>query len=657
MSSLIEATPGILLVVVLPGLLVLLIARVRMTAVEAIALLPVCSIGAVWILAEVCLVLGLPFGPPAFGLLVVVLAALLLVAVARKRFRRPPFVADLAPEPRGGARLRIGFGLLGVSVLLGLSIWVPGGMSGQFNTPPNKDSATHGFLTERIIRTESVASSDVVVSDPRGGSAAAEYYPLGMHASLALAARMTGASDAALLTAITVLFAALVLPLGLFALTRMLVPELPLAAGFAAVLGQMLGAFPYEPFAWGGLTLIVGMAMLPVLLTVLFRTVTSGWSRGAMGLSALLVFALFNVYVSVLVFMFFLLALLVVERAWLERSTRALGTAARRLAVVGGVALGLSLPVLVGVLGGVSERSGVTTTRVAPLGEALGRVLSMAYIAQPATWLAILAAGGIAVMLWQRKLVAWAIGTVVVVALATIAETSHGTISQALTLPWYHEAERITFNAIYFVSVFGAVALAVICDVLCRIDRRRTVWALSGAVIAVLVATWFVAGGRSVREDRHLIQTAYRLSSLVGPDQIAAFDYLGKRMPHDGLVLVDGNLDGGLWMYATAGVNPMFGAVPSDTAILRRPDLRERALLRDHLSALGSDPRLEPLLKKYGVRYVYFGSRTYWPYIPGWNLPELLRNPRLGQVFHRGSAYVFEILPPSAPAAGPGSSR
>ncbi len=101
----------------------------------------------------------------------------------------------------------------------------------------------------------------------------------------------------------------------------------------------------------------------------------------------------------------------------------------------------------------------------------------------------------------------------------------------------------------------------------------------------------------------------------------------------------------------------MFGAVPSDTAILRRPDLRERALLRDRLSALGSDPRLEPLLKKYGVRYVYFGSRTYWPYIPGWNLPELLRNPRLRQVFHRGSAYVFEILPPSAPAAGPGSSR
>ncbi len=514
MSSLINAAPGILLVVGLPGVLVLLIARVRLTIVEAVASVPVCSIGAVWVLAEICQLLGVPFGPTAFGLLVLLLLLTLLAVVARRRYRPPELVLDLPPEGEKKAPLRLAFGLLAISVLVGLSVWVPGGMSGTDSTPPNKDSATHGFLIERIIRTESVSPRDVVVSDPRGGSAAAEYYPLAAHASLALAASITGATVASLLTAVTVLFAALVLPLGLFALTRVLLPAAPLAAGFAAVLGQMLGAFPYEPFAWGGITLIVGMAMLPVVLAIVYRTVTSAWSTRTLALSALLITALFSVYVSVLVFLLFLVGLLVVERAWLGRSVSLLVASLRHLAIVCAVALGVSLPVVVGVVQGASERTGVTTTPVSSLGNALHRVLTMAYIAQPATWLAILAAVGIVLMVSRRALLAWAVGAAVVVVLATLAEISHGPLSQLLTLPWYHQAERITFNAIYFVAVFGGAVLALICDAVLTVSKRRSTALLSGAVVLVLLTTWFVGGGQSVRDDRHLIQTAYHLERV-----------------------------------------------------------------------------------------------------------------------------------------------
>ncbi len=109
-------------------------------------------------------------------------------------------------------------------------------------------------------------------------------------------------------------------------------------------------------------------------------------------------------------------------------------------------------------------------------------------------------------------------------------------------------------------------------------------------------------------------------------------------------------------MYADAGVNPMFGALPTDKAIFERRDLRERVYLRDHLSSLGSNPKLEQLLEKYRVHYVYFNSRTYFPYIAGWSLAELTHISRLQQVFRRGSAYVFKISPPNGVAVASGAT-
>ncbi len=382
MSALLRATPGLVLVLGLPGILVILISRVRLTWVQALGAVPVCSIGVVWVLGELSLITGAPFAPLAFWVLIAGLTVAVAATfassswhVSELRFdvddaqsQGVPTDGGLEPT-NGGERFRVwlALGLLAAAVMLGGSIWLRGGIAGSALTPPYPDATNNGFAIARIMHTHSLAASDVLVSDLRFGTTGASYYPLAMHAPLALAASITGASVASLLVGISVLFGAVVLPLGLFALTRMLVPDLPLAAGFAALLSQILGAFPYKPYTWGGTATIVSGAALPIVLVLVFRTVTTAWSRRAAVLSALMVMALFALYISVFVFLGFLLGLLMLERAWIAREARSLIVPMKRLATIVATALALALPVVLSLSHGISERTGSTTTPLEPV--------------------------------------------------------------------------------------------------------------------------------------------------------------------------------------------------------------------------------------------------------------------------------------------------
>lgn len=683
MSSLLEAAPGIALVLGIPGILVLLIVRVRLSWVQALAAVPVCSIGVVWLLAEITLITGLPFSPATFAvlLLALVVAAGISVARAGPRSVEPTIdspglddswtstavvvadssassssdehdltIADRAPPAKSSDRVRMGaaFTLLVIALVLGGSIWIRGGASGRSEVPPFPDAANHGFMVARIIATESVEPKDVLVSDLRFGTKASDYYPLAMHAPLALAADITGASVASELLGITVLFGALVLPLGMFALTRRLVPDLPVAAGFAALFSQLIVAFPYKPFTWGGLTTIVAVAALPIVLVIVLRTITSGWSRRALALSTLLMMTVFGLYISVFVFLGFLLGLLLVERAWLAKSVRVLIPPVRRLAVIAAGTVFLALPVVVGLTSGVSERADATHTPLQQFDQAVGQVLTVGYLAPASRWLAGLAAIGIGLMLWRRRLAAWAVATGVICTLAVLAATSHGFVSQALTLPWYHQAERISFNLIYFVPVFAAIAIALVCEAIRVVVRRDNGFVVAGAVVVVAAVVWLTFGHFMEQVERQFLQHGYAADALVGDQQIAAFRFLGKHSPKHGLIVVDNQVDEAQWMYAYAGANPLWGIYPVGGMEKRLGlNFTERAYISQHLVALGSDPKLDSLLRKYDVRYVYLGEDTLDGWHHQWTLKQLRSVRRLREVVNRPGAHVFEILPPS----------
>src|SRR2546429_425119 len=92
---------GILLVCVVPGVLVVLVARVRLSVIETLAVVPACSLGVVFVLAEVTTLLRIPFGPPAFFAMIFVLGIVVVIACARVG---QDFVPDAPPSDYDGDR-------------------------------------------------------------------------------------------------------------------------------------------------------------------------------------------------------------------------------------------------------------------------------------------------------------------------------------------------------------------------------------------------------------------------------------------------------------------------------------------------------------------------------------------------------------------------
>jgi hypothetical protein len=665
-QSLAGAGVGLAAILVVPGALALAAARVRISLVEVVALAPTVTIGALWVGAEVADVVGIGFGWPVYAAVTVALAAL---AVWRWWVPQDPFVVDIEAVPAAASapatgdgrvrRLQWGrragpAGLLALVLLVGAigvggATWVRG-VRGHDTTPPNYDASQHGLFVTRIDRASSIDTAEVVVSDTRGDSAAANYYPLAMHAVVAVAAEVTGADVADLLTALVIVMGAVVLPCGLYALTRRVVPDVPLAAGFAALLASLFSVYPYKPIGWGGLTLIVGVALVPGVIVLVDRLIRRPltWAGGALG--ALCVMAVLAQHNSQMPMLGFLIAVLLLEAAALARSWRVLGEGIVRAAVLGAGALLLFVPTLLSFAGGVSERSEFRDTELVPLNFVLGELVTLrAYAPSSQGWLMVLALLGAGVLIWRHQ-PAWVAAGVATFSLVVIAAVSAHEIAEALTVAWYRQPERIAYYLVYFIPVLAGIAVGVAAAALAsaaaRLPAART-WGLPVAAVLAVGLIAVVGGVSAVRVNRKWVTTAYTEYAPVGPAQVAAFRWLEDRTDGRGLVLSETSSDGSVWMYAFTDANPLFGAYPQKKSEFADRSVRDRDYLRDHITELGRNPKVARLLKRYGIRYLYFGEATYRGAPHTWNLAQLRDLPGLTEVFTRGGSHVFRVESPS----------
>jgi hypothetical protein len=208
---------------------------------------------------------------------VAVVWMILVAAGAARVALRPPTPCS-APRPRTGqdrTSTRIGVVLLGIAIALAAVLWTT---SVEGTIPPNRDSANHAYFVARIARENTLDAEVVLAESPTNLAPAASYYPLTMHTQIAVAHRLTGVSVGELLLAAAMVAGGLWLPLGGFLLARRLVPDRPEVAGMAALIAVSAAVFPYQPMWWGGITLVVGLSLVPGTLAVVLW-VTSGRSQ------------------------------------------------------------------------------------------------------------------------------------------------------------------------------------------------------------------------------------------------------------------------------------------------------------------------------------------------------------------------------------------
>jgi hypothetical protein len=636
---------AIALVLLLPGILILLAVSIRLTVVESLAIAPACSLGAVYVLAEFLTLAGAPFGPAAFLAMMAVLCVAATLRIRQTGWCRPVLDrhGDTPKPPRADRRSQrrgvlVALGLLGAAIAIGAITWsVP--TRDKAVIAPGSDAVHHAFQIARVAETESISPDGIFVTDTDGLTAAThfDYYPLAMHSSVAVAHRTTGAPIGALVNGTILFFTAFVLPLGLFALARFLIPDEPLAAGFAAVIGSLISIFPYQPIWWGLIPLTMGVVLVPITVVFLVRTVGDGWSRSASVVTGLAVAGSFALHNSQLPLILLLAALVFLFRDGAAAQIR-WRDACTRLAWIGVVAAVLLGPTVPQIVAGSGERASHHPPTGA-LSDFLPELFTLSVpFTDPQTWLMVLAAAGILLLLWRRKLWGWILGAVVVVGLTVAAATTDDAITRTLTFPWYRDAFRINYYLAIFVAIFAGALLGITSRWIARYFPPRA-WALP--VIAVLVSASLlpIGAAEALPTNRDSISTWYDLEAPVHTEEATAFDFMREHSRPDETVLNDGGVDGGGWMYPLTGLKPVFAGLPDLS--LRWSD---RLYLRDHVGLLGDDTRADALVRRLRVRFVYFTERTMRMIGPhAFTLSGLRSAPHLREVFDKGGVHIFEI--------------
>jgi hypothetical protein len=593
---------------------------------ESVAIAPALSFGFVFVLGEIVDLAGVPFAPLPFLVPLAVAAG-----VAGFRWWKR---ADRGRQPNSPAWSRPAAALLAGGMLLVAGSWVLG-IRGLGTTPPYTDSSNHGLMAAQVATHESLDPGTVLGSDAAqvAGPGETAYYPLALHGEVALAHRFFGIGFADGLLAATLLFSVFVLPLGLFLAVRRLVPDNPLLAGVAALLGATIGFFPVLPLSFGGLPLVVGLAMVPAVAVTAERYLTGAGSLPDAGIVAFGTVGILATHTSEVP----LLALFVVPvlaEAVLRHRVR-LAILVRRLAVLGAACVLLTAPTLPLIAGGTAERAGIDEGRTASLGDALSALRAVVG-GGGADVVAVLALVGVGLCLRRRRHLPVVATMAIILGLDAVASGVHGPL-RVLTVPWYQHPGRIAMNLVLLIPFFAALTLVELVPSLWARGRQRADGLVPGVLVAVALAfAGFATGATDMR-------TLFHERVVVGADAKAAFAYLRTVVQPGDRVLNDANTDGSMWMYPFEGVVPLLGLRPARST----PSWEERVWLIENLPAIDRDPRVRELLRTYDVRHVYFNDRTFSRnphHVDG----EALRNtaafcPR----FSRGTVRIYEIVGPS----------
>jgi uncharacterized protein DUF6541 len=667
-TSAVRAALAAAMVLLAPGLCVAVFAGRPVRSLTTWAAVPALSLGAVFVLAEVTTAAGSNFGTRSFLMFLAVLAAAAVVTA-----RRPGRDGARAKSATRLPLARASYVLLLLGIVAGVSIWAVG-TRGVAVVPPRQDSANHGFFVARIVHTRSIAPDDVVVTDAQAKSKVADYYPLGMHASAALVHELGDVQIGRVLDAFVVFFGAVVFPVGIFLLARRLTPTRPLVAGLTALTSPFFCLYAYNAAQNGLLPLLVAMAIIPITVLLVATVAVGDAARGHVAgrwpdlvLAGLALVAVTSVHTTEVVTVGLLGGVLVI--AEVRRSRTALFHALRNLAVVGGVAALLLAPIAVQVGGGVSERGRFDVFSFGgptSLGRALAGTVKLEnrmYLSgderhvfagrgphHDQALYAVLSVMGAAVMVVRRQ-PAWVVAWLVFIGLTVLAYTSNGAVARTLAYPWYRQGDRLAMNQAFFAPFFAAVAIEAVCATLLEVSRHRRMVVFAALPVAVLAVVVAVDG---YDQAHGALQYSYNgLDAPVTAASQRGFRYLHQHSAR-GDVVVNDMVDGSTWMYAEAGVAPLFGVRAGDGNIIdvlrhETRDLLQRNYLARHVDEVGRNPTVDDSVRRFRARWVYFGESTFRPHFTRWlRLPELRRNPRLREVYDRGGIHVFRVDVPPA---------
>lgn len=644
---------GVLIAVLLlaaPGAVVARAGGLRWPLAAAVG--PVLTYGAV-ALAIV------PFG--ALGIRWNAFSALLTLAVVSAvaaglrvvLIRRVPVTRNTAERsgpdwPVIAAAAGVVFGALAI----GFAAWR--GMPYWQSIPSNWDAVWHANEIRWILDTGQ--ASPTHMGELRNVETQAPlYYPSAFHALAAVLAQITGAAPTTAYTLSSLAAAVWLFPLSAALLTwRLLIGRTTRwrTAGAAATAGALSASFtavPYVEFDTASMPNMTAYG-LAVPAFVLITTALAHWERIPLAVLALI--GVFSVHLTggvvVVTFVTAWWLLEALRRPVLSRLAD-FGT----LVVIASATLTVLLPQFLGVL----QQAEIITGHAFVTHEGKKRALFDAIVQHtrhlndfPIQNILIVLAGAGFVMLLLKRIwwpaAVWALLVVSIVHSSAPFGGPIGAMTGKYSDLFYSDPRRLSAVVTMLLTPMAGYALFSATLVLVGWVRRRAdsrngfgdrgFWLGATAVIvagACLALTWHY-----FPRHRYLMGEKYD-RVIVGDKDLEAFAYLATLPGAHDTLIGDANVDGTAWMYAVAGLHPLW--THYDYPVQQGPGYN-RFIFWAYADDADHDPRVADAVRALNIRYVI----TSGPVVRGFVMPDGLvsldKSRSWAKIYDNGGARIYE---------------
>ena len=638
-------TLAAILLLTLPGALVGRAAGMR--SLPAVAVGPALTYGVVGLAI-------VPFG--ALGIRWTAVSALgaLGATAVLAWFLRTLLGRRVCPTPRRtGPELVAAAGVILGALAIGVAAWR--GMPNWQSVPSTWDSVWHAN-TIRWILDVGQASPTHMGELRNVETHAALYYPSAFHALASVFAQLTGAAPTTAYTLSSLAAAVWLFPLSAGLLTwQLLIGRTTRwrtvgAAGCAAALSASFTAVPYVEF---GTASMPNLAAYGLAVPAFVLVTAAVGDRVRVPLAVLALIGVFSVHTTggVVVVTF-------VAGWWLlEALPRPVAGRARDFATLAVVAVP-ALLVLVPQFRGLLRQTEIIAGHAFVTHQGRKRALFDAVVQHTRhlndfpiqNVLIALAGAGFLLLLFKRIWWPAAVWLLLVAAIVHSSAPFGGPIGRFTGLYsdlFYSDPRRL--SAVVTMLYTPMAGYALFCAVVLTVAaaKRLTVRHAShvpgrrfwiGATAALLVAVCVGLAWHYFPRHRFLMGDKYD-KVIIGDKDLEAFAYLATLPGARDTLIGDANVDGTAWMYAVAGLHPLW--THYDYPVQQGPGYN-RFIFWAYADDADHDPRVAEAVKALNIRYVITSSPVVRGFVMPDGLVSLDKSASWAKIYDNGGARIYE---------------
>lgn len=641
----------------LPGMMVALAGRLSWPI--ALAVGPALTFGVVGLVIIPFGAVGIPWN--AFTGALALIGVILLVRLLRGVFDHFDRGSPSGPNQRVPLlpALTVGAGVVFGAVAIGYAAWR--GMPHWQSIPSNWDAVWHANTIRWILDTGQASSTHM--GELRNVEThEALYYPSVLHAVAAVLAQLTGAAPTTAYTLISLATSVWLFPVSAALLTWRLLRDTgqwseQRAAGAAAVAGALSASFTAVPYVEFDTASMPNLAAYGVAVPTFFLVVSAVRHRSRIPLAVLALIGVFSVHITggVVVVTFVL--------AWwlLDALPRPVWGRARDFATL----VGIGLPALLALLPqflGVLQQAEIIAGHAFVTHEGKKRTLFNAVVQHTRhlndfpiqNALIFLAAVGFMLLLTMRiwwPAAVWALMIIAIVHSGAPFGGPIGSVVGKYSDLFYSDPRRLSAVVTMLLTPMAGVALFSLARLAVAGVRRlveraaahrdndapdRPFWI--GATATLLVAITFGLTWHYFPRHRYLIGEKYD-QVMVNDKDLEAMAYLATLPGARDTVIGNANVDGTAWMYAVAGLHPLW--THYDYPVQQGPGYN-RFIFWAYADDADHDPRIAQAVKALNIRYVLTNKTVVRGFVMPDGLVSLDQSKSWTKIYDNGTARIYE---------------